>query len=761
MKLVFLYFLFSLIGITLFAASPCIPENIFRNISSAQKGSSTDGIDRNTFAAATLNIGIGAPVSESEIKSDDLSSRIMEEVIHRKQILLGRLNRWSAIVCTKAIVENDTSIVSFREQVSDLLWDHNGGFYSRLKYQHNSDNFPSESFEEGIARPVNLFDDEIVLDGFKFTGPASPKAFKIYEFRIRGQRGTEHGREIEIAFLPKNKRQPAIYGSITIIDSVFAVKNIRLATNRPLRLSVPIISQENHIRWIPPQDREISLLLEQNFIDYEGCRFPEDLNVAVFEKIWSPGLNIPVIRYNVKTRFIQGFLTPLQINGHSPGKSIPAPITGCGKYYEEDNDQYFRNLLSEAFPSIEKLQQNPLIDSPDSSMTLEDAFRTTGFLTRFGKVTFSNGEWRRHKIEWKRLTPLAEYNRVDGLRTGLSFTEENDRMKVGIEGSYLQGQSRWVAGGDAEYRWGGQRNVRLSFSWMNGSEPISPVLNHSLYANSLRILQGRTDYYNYFWNDRRNVTFGYRFPNFPFGVSAGMNNERHTSLGKSSNEIFLNTLKKQPENPAVDDGVLRSLVMTLTLGDKPPSRYSASSPWIEFNLEHTDPSLLGGDFSFTRLSGSFALRYTTFFRNEYTPNTLDLHFLGGISTGNLPVQRFGIVGNRSTGYLFRTFGGRTLEGEQYFALAMQHNFGSVPFEHLGWRFFSDNGSELSLHGAIGRSWVAKERLPQLPFIQNYSRRLHSEFGVSLDRLFRYCRLDLTKQLDGNEVDFDFSWQRHR
>ena len=98
-------------------------------------------------------------------------------------------------------------------------------------------------------------------------------------------------------------------------------------------------------------------------------------------------------------------------------------------------------------------------------------------------------------------------------------------------------------------------------------------------------------------------------------------------------------------------------------------------------------SALGSDVTFSTWRLAWNWQQPTFWRRRWLPNTLDVRFLAGTSTGDVPPQRHVALdvamGPLSPFGAFRSIHGHPYEGPRYMALFWEHNFRTVPFEYLG------------------------------------------------------------------------------
>lgn len=170
-------------------------------------------------------------------------------------------------------------------------------------------------------------------------------------------------------------------------------------------------------------------------------------------------------------------------------------------------------------------------------------------------------------------------------------------------------------------------------------------------------------------------------------------------------------------------------------------------------------SALGSDVTFSTWRLAWNWQQPTFWRRRWLPNTLDVRFLAGTSTGDVPPQRHVALdvamGPLSPFGAFRSIHGHPYEGPRYMALFWEHNFRTVPFEYLGAWGLVRRGMGLIVHGASGHTWHegTTSTLRSTP-------GWHHEVGASLI-LYGIVRLDVTRvdqpgwRVGGSLARFDF------
>ena len=90
---------------------------------------------------------------------------------------------------------------------------------------------------------------------------------------------------------------------------------------------------------------------------------------------------------------------------------------------------------------------------------------------------------------------------------------------------------------------------------------------------------------------------------------------------------------------------------------------------------------------------------------------------------------------------------RPYEGEKVLGMFWEHNFRTVPFELMGWRWVAERNIGLIVHGGHGHTWFGDGTLKRLDYAPQYTDGFHHELGVSINGLFNLFRLDFTKRLD--------------
>ncbi len=679
------------------------------------------------------------------ISAEDPAMAIMREVIRRKLVWRAKLNTYKAQAYSRIIFENDSGIVSIAESLSETFWDREKGSREVIKSKRQTSNLSEEQNIAVASFIPNFYDDDIEIAGFQAIGPTHPDALDYYQFKLVNERKLDKKTVYDIQVIPDSKLQPMFHGMISVLDEEFAVLSVDLVPSESIRF--PFLIQELNLHY------------RQQFYNYASDFWlPVDYRVEGDIKIGMTGLQFPKIIYKRITA-----LTDYNIN-------IPLPDS----LYEEDkilsvdslsleNDTLFTTTKISVPLTTE---EENAYESLDSTMTLRKAFKPTGFLADFIEVTSGDEDDQEEggKDILSYLSPQLWYNRVDGLHTGLTIKLDlTDDILFRIGGGYKTGSKNWGYFTEVKADFGpsGQWHGLLKYNVDTDSRYQSETWSMTL--GSFPPLFGLDDYFDYYWREGLFFDIGHKFSGINTDLSVGFLSEKHTSLEKTTDYNLFGTGYVQRENPEINEGTMRSIIFKVQYGGNYVPFGVVGQKRALLTIETSQPSLIPSDYSFTMYTLNLDWRLNTFLSRRLLPNALDIHLSTGMSTGKLPLQRYGIVDGSfeavSPYASLKSRKQRPYEGEQFFAFYWEHNFRTVPFELINFIFAVDNGIGIIVYGSHGRSWISDERLSQLSFIPAYSGKFHHEFGISINNLFSFLRVDTSYRLDNQLFYFGVSMAR--
>ncbi|MFN2374032.1 MAG: DUF5686 family protein [Cyclonatronaceae bacterium] len=696
---------------------------------------------------ATMNIPVekaGEPVEvmmqpvtidmdEVVVTGEDPALSIMERVIVRKQMWRKDLATYTAEAYTRQRLENDEGIVSITESVSRVHWDRDRGTREVLMSRRQTNNLAESQNFAGAGYLPNLYDDDIDIAGYRIVGVTHPDALKFYDFKLEGLRNIDDQVIYDIRVIPKRKLQPVFEGTVSVLAGEYALLEVDLKPG-------PAV-------MFPPPVKRIDLHYRQQFSNFGGDPWlPVDMRIEGLIDIGFIGLQIPTI----KIAQISG-LTDYRINVELPDSLyrvermlvVDTLSTMSGKSLEE---------LGQPLPLT--LAEKIAYEEVDSTKTLEEAFRPTGFLA--GMVTTGDDEPRQRSGLGRfssGFEPVLWYNRVDAFHLGAGYeTPRWKGLRARASVGYSTGSEDWAYGGQLGYSspvngFFGTGRTRFETGYRNNTATIGETGTYSMSVAGILPLFGTRDYYDYFRNEQ--VWFGMeqRVRRLRSTISLRINHEIHSGTEQTTSYSIPGGYI-QPENPVIEGGTLRSAEIRLNVGDTPVPFGVVGQNNLQITVEHSDPDLFGGNFDFTRYSLNAAARIPTFYKRRLIPNALDLQLMAGTYSGELPVQRFATV-DGSMG-IFRPFGtlrsltNRPVMAPQYAFLFWEHNFRTIPFEALGMYGVARRGLGLVVHGASGRTWQNGESgIHRFAAPDGY----YHEAGLSLNGIFGILRLDATLRLD--------------
>jgi len=700
---------------------------------------SSDEVQNFSLQPAVIEMG------EIVVTDRDPALSIMERVIIRKQLWRANLENYRADAYTRQSLSNDTSIVSISESVSEVFWKRGEGHREVLKSKRQTSNLSDAANFTGVSYFPNFYDDNIEIAGFEIVGPTHPQALSYYDFKILNYLRIDDKTVFEIEVIPKRKLQPTFEGVIYVLDREFAILEVKLKPNRVVNF--------------PPPVQEFDLYYEQQFNNFGGDFWlPVDMRIQGTVRIAMVGLRFPAIKFSQIS----------QIDNYQVNTTLPDTLFQQRRVFSVDSvsikDEELIVKRTEQVPLT--VEEERAYAEIDSSATLDKAFRPEGFLAKMlmedenensNSMTFGTGPGFLGKLIPAGFGLRAHYNRVDGFHLGARYRREVLKTRTRIFGGYNFHAENWDYGVDAQHLiWSGSRK-RL---WADAEFSTTTATRYqSLFypelANSVSMLIGTQDYFDYYRTDRFSANIRYRNIAKQFEIEGGFRNEAQRSAdGLVMNYSLTGLHTERRPNPAIDDGLMRSLVLKYRYNYSDPTYGISGRKHFEISMEHSD-SWMNSDFSFNRIQAKAEWNAPTFYQRRLFPNTFDLQLRGGFSTGTLPLQRYFAVDGVSN--LFSPFGVlRTkrhvpYEGDHYWLAVAEHNFRSLPFEILGLWGLADKGLGIIVFGGAGKSWVENQTVQDLIDNFGYSPRVsngvHSEVGVSLNSIFGVARLDFAKRLD--------------
>ncbi len=700
-------------------------------------------------------------LGEVTVTGGDPAIDIMREVIRRKQIWRGNLASYTAQAYTRQRLESESDIASISETLSEVFWDKEKGTREVIKSRRQTANLGMEQNLASAGFLPNFYDDNLEIGGFDMVGPTHPDAFRFYNFELVGLRSIDDLTVFDIKVTPRRRLQPTFEGTIAVVDSAYALLEIDLKPNDAL--------------IFPPPIQKFNLWFTQQFSNFGGDYWlPIDVRIRGELKFGIVGLQFPEMGIQQLSR-----LTDYQVN-----TTLPDSL------YADDRQQRRLRIDSVSVKLDSLFLRSPLVvplttveekayAELDSTNTLDEAFRPKGFLARFiddddddnsGSITIGAQRGDRPGRSFKgSFTPDARFTRVDGLHiAGTIGYPLSTKASVFGGGGYSFSSEKADYTGGITFSLPKMPRFAHKVSYRAGTQTRYQSLTSSLVVGSTNMIIGTADYFDYFRSEGLVWDVNYRKPRSDARWTFTARNERHGSLDKVTDYSLLEPSTVQRPNPAIVEGWMRSLTLKYAYGDDLVPFSILGQNHFELLVELSDPDIMASDYDFARVHVAIDRSIPTFYKRRFLPNTLYVRLVAGASTGELPLQRFGIVDASPGQYApygaLKTLKDHPYEGEHYMAVHWEHNFRTIPFEALGMMWFARKGWGLMMYGSHGRTFLSEERLSELQrrtdYVLSYYDGIHHELGVSLNGIFGLGRVNLTKRLDRPGLNIGFGVARY-
>lgn len=676
---------------------------------------------------------------EIVIVNEDPAVGIMRKVIEKKQEWWGKLLTYKAEAYCRTTFSNDTGIVMIKENISEVFWDKKKGARDVIKSMRQTAD-TGDDFLPTVSHFPNFYQENIEVAKFKMINVLHSDALKYYHFELIGERIINDKILYDITVNPKTKLQPVFKGKISVIVPDYAMVDIDLETAEHIIYPMPMKDVYYHFKqqfsnfgkefWLP-----VSLVREgKGTIAFPGVEFPP----IKFKDI-----------YEIKDYTIN---VPLPDSLFKVGENVVVDSSSV-----ENDSLFVKNDILIVPLSINEKQAYQTVDS---SFSFIKAFKPRGFLAKFiikeaEKEETAEASEKGNRIkDYFSYHPQVWFNRVDGLHLGLNNSIDLQRdAKLSVSFGYKTALKTWTYATKVQFK-------SLEFEYYQGSDLRYNSELYSRLVTGLITLFGRSDYFDYYWNERFQGGFNQKMDKINSSFYIGLNNEKHTSLEKKTDYDILGKDFVQRENPAIKKGRLNSVLLKIQYGSKFVPFGILGQKRAILSIEHSSKDIFSSDFSFTRYELIVDWRIHTLFKRRFLPNAIDIRIVAGTYSGELALQKFGALdvslGSFNSFGAFKSLRSQPYEGEKYFGIFWEHNFRTVPFEILGITPVARSGVELILHGASGRTWINDERLKKMSYLPNYLDSFHSEIGLSLNKLFKIFRIDFTYRLDNKELYFNIS-----
>jgi hypothetical protein len=706
---------------------------------------------------------------------------IMRRVIERKQEWWPELKSYAVEAYTRFTLASDTTIAAIAESQTTAFWDAERGTREVVRSQRGTANLRevADGALPAAATVLNLYRDDVEVFGNRLVGITHPDALDYYEFTLDTTRAINGRRAFLIRVEPDNRLSSTFRGTVTVLDSAYALLEARLrpttslSTSRVLK-GVDITFEQQFSNFGGPYWLPVDFRAQRDLdVQVSALISFSDVSIRQVSRLSDYRINVPVPDSLYETDQEEAVVrTDRTGTGPSLSSLEADTVRGDGPfvpYSRAEQDAYARidstDALQEAFKpgGLIGWLQDLGVGGEDGFSIGGDEGEDDAGETAESDTTDAAGDGGADTfsfVDFEGGLPILRYNRVEGGHVGLRLDFGGGPLDVRGRGGYNTGPvgpARWSYGG--EVRAPVADGTELALSYHYGIDPryrarsrIVPVW--ARLSNTLFTLAGQPDYFDYFGAERLRFTVRQEMGDPDLDLALQFRNERHFSVRKMTEYNVFGRNIRQPPNPSIREGRLRSAALTATVGEGGILGVTPINE-VQISVEHSDSGLAASDFDFTRFDVVADARIETLFQRRLLPNTLDLRLDVGAAVGTPPLQRFGVVEASPLPYTpfgaLRTLDDRPYHGEHHVAAFWEHNFRTVPFELVGWEAPVDQDIELIVHGGHGRTWIGddtEQRLRQRGVALRRADALHHELGFSVNGLLEdTLRFDVTKRLD--------------
>ncbi|HEX9007069.1 MAG TPA: DUF5686 family protein, partial [Bacteroidota bacterium] len=647
---------------------------------------------------------------EVVVTSEDPALTIIRRAIARKHQWIDRLASFTMEAFTRQVLRRDTAIASITEAATRGYW-RAGDTLREVVIRRRQTANVNESFNfASVGTILNFNEDRIRFLGYNFVGPTADDALDFYDYKLLRTRSGNGRQTYDIRMIPRTRLTPLFSGTVSIDGDTYALAGVDVEPNEAF--SVPFV-------------REHRLRYAQQFALYDSLFWlPADIHIDGRFIIGIPGVTFPPIGFE-QTSVISSYA----INVPVPDSMFRKPRISVDSSARARDTTFWTSRDVLPLTSEERSAYRTL----DSTKTLEVQFRPGGIA-----ATLSAGGGPHLPLS---LLDLS-FNRVEGFHAGLSGKLDSLSHRFELHGSaayaFASKYTSATAGGTLFLL--PDRMLGVGADWVHRYERTPGWGPYDGFMNALTALFFKNDYYDYYRAEGWRAYLTYR-PSASFNTRLVFTSEWEFAAPKATDYSFFHPSQSYRENPAADEGKMRSLRLEARLGreDLPIDFITTNS--VGVSLEYASPVITGGDFSFTQYNLFGTLAVPTFGKSFLLRPQLRFRIAAGTTFGRAPRQDYFSVESSSSGAApfgaMKAMDVKEYEGTRYVALHVEHNFRTLPFLALGIPFLYENNLELIVHGGTANAWGGDVV---------HHDGWYYEAGLSLNRVLELLRVDGTWRL---------------
>ncbi|MCP4704365.1 MAG: hypothetical protein GY865_07125, partial [candidate division Zixibacteria bacterium] len=652
---------------------------------------------------------------------------IIAEAIRHKQEILDKIKSYSFDAYAKMVVldrsKDSANILMIVESQTESHWESPNKYKEIILARKQSANIEGAGNMLGIGGLMNFNQNRLDFGENLVVSPTAKDAMDFYNYYLLDTLYIDSQVVFHLEIEPKSNTKPLFIGTIDIADSSYEVVGVDVGFNEGF--DMPIID---------------SLTYSQRYAEFENNFWmPIEIRAKGNANIPFPG--IPPIAFT----YI-GTPYDYSLNLVHEDDTFDEFIMEVDKNADAvDSAQWFAGQI---VPLTEKEESG--YNRIDSLENAPQPMLKKALMLPLGVLA---------------VTMFAEdifhFNRVEGAYLGGVMNKPDifPGFDLDIKSGWAFKGEIWQNSVEADYYLSDKRRRNISFGYHKEVSKRPIIMPGGGQNATLLTLYDKTDPNDYFLEEGYFLRFSTRM--LPkVSISTTYSDFLQNSLVNSTEFSLFYKNREYRENPAINDGRLRSLAVETVWDTRPLMKDKNRIMKIDVSnytvfragFEYAVPDFISSDFHYKRYYASIYQNMRLFGLGQS-----EIYLSGGLSDGNLPTQRSFMIDH--SGYIFsspvsfKTVGENNFEGYKAGAMYIHHDFGRNLFEWSHIPLIKDIPFSLGIHGGAFWTDYDNDNSVQTGAYHGVAEKAFSEIGFSIGRItaLRY-RLYFTWQLSDYDTD---------
>lgn len=604
---------------------------------------------------------------EINVVGEDPAYEIVRKAISYKKKLRNELNEYNFTSYSKFVIRSNISPIGNdsaykgikpqnKENILGLLESETITYFRKPDEEKQIVLSKKETANiiRGIAIPliVNFYDEYIEIGETKIPGPLSEVAFDNYEYKLIGTSSLDSTIVYKIQVNNNSNTYPQFFGTIYIIDSLFALVKIDLTTNRGAR-----ISTIDNLRFI----QKFTSFLTSD----KSYWMPTDVQIYAEGKIF--GLIkfqgeafTAVSNYKINQKAPPGTFDDFYI------KVLPNANNRDSAYWEA------KRLIKAS--EEEKIASN-LISSDEKRK--EKNISLGLFTINFGKNL---------SLNW---VEGYKFNRVEGHHFEANISYSNNpgqfQSKASLAYGFSDSKTKYTLSTSAFLL--NNRKLFFNVDIFQNLRVMFKAPSFLSYAeNTAFSLLLKNDKYNYYYGNGYSLALGYKLiPQFSFTLKYSQ--EKQSTATKQTDYSFLKQSELFQDNPIINDAFRRTIGFVVTID---PNSFrgidwgTGEVSWFKitnFPILTFGYDFAGKDYLLNTFDNRKYHAYLTGTLNPFLFIKLNYRFGGVYYSGAVPYQSLAYFNTSVHGfgseYAFVTMEYDEFLGDRIYYGNIENNFGKI------------------------------------------------------------------------------------